>query len=65
MILILIGALSVAILWLYSKHTQEKYFVEKSIPKYRTPVRIKDGFYYIVPEKEFIELELSSTMNLK
>lgn len=37
--------------WMY-----RRTLIDKSHPEYRTPEKIGAGFYYIVPEREYVQL---------
>lgn len=42
-----------------SLRSERRYLVLKSDPKDRTPAKIDGGFYYIVPESEYVDLQLN------
>jgi hypothetical protein len=44
----------------YAVHSYKKLLVLKSRPIGRTPERIDDKFYYIVPEKEYVDMSIKA-----
>ena len=45
-------------MWLLSEKSTRDYMELKAAPNNRTPLKINGGFYYIVPEREYVELIL-------
>lgn len=54
----IIGALVGVLVCEISRILDKRYYVQKSIRKNRTPAHIGDGFYYIVPDYEYLQLDL-------
>ncbi len=49
------GGVFAALHW-YLMWSYQDYLVNKSDPAYRTATKIGDGFFYIVPESEMVDL---------
>jgi hypothetical protein len=54
----LVGAAFMATCWVLDRQSFESYLKRKAEPAHRTPVKIEDEFFYIVPEREFVAIRL-------
>lgn len=43
-------------MWAIAAAAYRSVLIAKAKPMYRTPERIGDGFYYIIPEAEYVHL---------
>jgi hypothetical protein len=52
------GAAFMAACWVIDRKSCDAYLRLKAEPHTRTPVKIEGEFFYIVPEREYVEIRL-------